>query len=50
MAGQASNGHAVEAAYRLAELTSAPVTLVMDESAMMSRSMSQPRLRDEEPA
>lgn len=31
MAGHASNGHAVEAAYRLSDLTKAPVTLVLDE-------------------
>jgi uncharacterized protein involved in exopolysaccharide biosynthesis len=31
MAGTASNGHAVEAAYRLADLTKAPVSLVLDQ-------------------
>jgi uncharacterized protein involved in exopolysaccharide biosynthesis len=31
MAGQASNGHAVEAAYRLSDLTKAPVSLVLDQ-------------------
>ncbi|MFA6967518.1 GumC family protein [Bosea sp. (in: a-proteobacteria)] len=30
MAGQLGNGHAVEAAYRLAEMTKAPVTLMLD--------------------
>ncbi|HEV7259330.1 MAG TPA: GumC family protein [Bosea sp. (in: a-proteobacteria)] len=30
MAGQLGNGHAVEAAYRLADLTKAPVTLMLD--------------------
>jgi uncharacterized protein involved in exopolysaccharide biosynthesis len=30
MAGTASNGHAVEAAYRLSDLTKAPVSLVLD--------------------
>lgn len=49
MAGHASNGHAVEAGYRLSELTASPVTLVMDESAIMSRGLSQPRMRDEQP-
>lgn len=30
MSGQVGNGHALEAAYRLSELTEAPVTLVLD--------------------
>ncbi|RDJ23298.1 lipopolysaccharide biosynthesis protein [Bosea caraganae] len=33
MAGQVGNGHAVEAAYRLADLTKAPVALVLDAPA-----------------
>ena len=31
MAGQVGNGHAVEAAYRLSDLTKAPIALVMVE-------------------
>jgi hypothetical protein len=31
MAGHGGNGHAVEAGYRLAALTDAPVTLVVDQ-------------------
>jgi hypothetical protein len=30
MAGQVGNGHAVESAYRLVDLTKAPVALVLD--------------------
>lgn len=47
MAGLASNGHAVEAAYRLADLTKAPVSLVIDDG-MAGRGMAQARIRDEE--
>lgn len=50
MAGQVGNGHAVEAAYRLAEMMKAPVSLVLDEPAAMPAGMVQTRLRDEEPA
>ncbi len=48
MAGQASNGHAVEAAYRLDEMGRAPVSLVLDQPAGLGVAM--PRQRDEEPA
>lgn len=34
MAGQVGNGHAVEAAYRVADLTKAPVALVLDAPAV----------------
>ncbi|MET3892752.1 succinoglycan biosynthesis transport protein ExoP [Bosea sp. OAE506] len=46
MAGQLGNGHAVEAAYRLADLTKAPVTLMLDapERARMGE------LRERDPA
>ncbi len=46
MAGQLGNGHAVEAAYRLADLTKAPVTLMLDapEPARMGE------LRERDPA
>ncbi len=50
MAGQASNGHAVEAAYRLSDLTRAPVALVLDDAAAMAGGFAATRLRDEEPA
>jgi hypothetical protein len=49
MAGQASNGHAVEAAYRLGEMTKAPVTLMLDATSVVT-GMPQERQRDEEPA
>lgn len=48
MAGQASNGHAVEAAYRLDEMSDGPVSLVLD--APSGLGMPMPRQRDEEPA
>ncbi len=46
MAGQLGNGHAVEAAYRLSDLTRAPVTLMLDapEPARMGE------LRERDPA
>ena len=46
MAGQLGNGHAVEAAYRLADLTKAPVTLMLDapEAARMGE------IRERDPA
>lgn len=49
MTGQVGNGHAVEAAYRLAELTKAPVALVLDAGAGQGV-MVDTRARDEEPA
>ena len=36
MAGQLGNGHAVEAAYRLADMTKAPVTLMLDAPETLS--------------
>jgi uncharacterized protein involved in exopolysaccharide biosynthesis len=48
MAGQASNGHAVEAAYRLDEMATGPVSLVLDAPSGLGFAM--PRQRDEEPA
>jgi succinoglycan biosynthesis transport protein ExoP len=48
MAGRASNGHAVEAAYRLADLTDAPVSLVLDDSTGGGLGVSRSRVHDEE--
>lgn len=48
MAGQLGNGHAVEAAYRLADLTKAPVTLMLD--APETATMRGLRERDATPA
>lgn len=45
MAGQVGNGHAVEAAYRLADLTKAPVALVLDAAA--AAMPAEARARDE---
>ena len=47
MTGQVGNGHAVEAAYRLAELTKAPIALVLD--ATGAALMVESRARDEAP-
>ncbi len=41
MAGQVGNGHAVEAAYRLADLTGAPVALVLDAAAPLRTGAAQ---------
>ncbi len=50
MAGQVGNGHAVEAAYRLSDLTKAPVALVLDAPVNFAGPMAMTRQHDEEPA
>ncbi|AMJ59560.1 GumC family protein [Bosea sp. PAMC 26642] len=50
MAGQVGNGHAIEAAYRLADLTKAPVALVLDANEPVPSRLVASRERDQEPA
>jgi succinoglycan biosynthesis transport protein ExoP len=51
MAGQVGNGHAVEAAYRLSDLTKAPVALVLDAPPVsFTGAKAMMRQHDEEPA
>jgi len=50
MAGQVGNGHAVEAAYRLSDLTKAPVALVLDAQPVSFSAGAMMRQHDEEPA
>jgi uncharacterized protein involved in exopolysaccharide biosynthesis len=49
MAGQVGNGHAVEAAYRLAELTRAPVALILDAPELPAAALVATREKDQEP-